>query len=44
MAQDLEVVIVSYNTRADTLACLASLFAARAGRPDADVGRGQRVE
>jgi GT2 family glycosyltransferase len=28
MAQDLEVVIVSYNTRADTLACLASLFAA----------------
>ena len=28
MAQNLEVVIVSYNTRADTLACLASLFAA----------------
>lgn len=28
MAQDLDVVIVSYNTRADTLACLASLFAA----------------
>ncbi|HKV98184.1 MAG TPA: glycosyltransferase family 2 protein [Vicinamibacterales bacterium] len=35
MAPNLEVVIVSYNTRAQTLACLESLFAA----PPAGLGR-----
>ena len=44
MTDDLDIIIVSYNTRDDLVACLASLFDASAGVDSHGHRRRQRVD